>query len=68
MIKSWKAQLVNGTKVAIIDLSKAFNSLNHDLLYLSLTKLKSYGLDNNSVQFFRSFFAAIFLTDINVKK
>ena len=42
------------TKVGaiIMDLSKAFDSLNHNVL---LTKLKTYGLDNNPVEFFRSY-------------
>ena len=48
MIKSWKVRLNNGSKVGvkIMDLSKAFESLNLELL---LTKLKTYGLDSNSV-------------------
>ena len=34
MIESWKAKLNNGSKVGVIimDLSKTFDSLNHDLL------------------------------------
>ena len=35
-----------------MDLSKAFDSLNHELL---LAKLKAYGLDNNSVNFMKSY-------------
>ena len=35
-----------------MDLSKAFDSLNHDLL---LTKFQAYGLDNNAVSFMRSY-------------
>ena len=34
-----------------MDLPKAFDILNHNFL---LTKLNAYGLDNNSVEFFRS--------------
>ena len=35
-----------------MDLSKAFDSLNHELL---LAKLKAYGLDSNSVSFMKSY-------------
>ena len=54
MIKPWKAKLNNGSKVGVIimDLSKAFDSLNHDLL---LAKLEAYGLDNNTVSFMKSY-------------
>ena len=34
-----------------MDLSKAFDSLNHELL---LAKRKAYGLDSNSVTFMKS--------------
>ena len=54
MPESWKVRLNNGSKVAVIivDLSKAFNSLNHELL---LAKLKAYGLDSKSVTFMKSY-------------
>ena len=54
MIESWKAKLNNGSKVGeiIMDLSKAFDRHNHDLL---LAKLEAYGLDNNTVSFMRSY-------------
>ena len=54
MIESWKVRLNNGSKVGVIimDLSKAFDGLNHELL---LTKLKAYGLDSNSVTFMKSY-------------
>ena len=44
----------NGSKagVIILDLSKAFGSLNHELL---LAKSKAYGLDSNSVTFMKSY-------------
>ena len=34
-----------------MDLSKAFDSMNHELL---LAKLKAYGLDSNPVTFMKS--------------
>ena len=37
----------------IIDLSKAFDTINHDLF---LTKLKAYVFNENSVSFIRSYF------------
>ena len=54
MIESWKFSLKNGSKVGVItmDLSKAFDSLNHELL---LIKLKAYYLDSNSVTFMKSY-------------
>ena len=54
MIKSWKTKLKNGWKIGVIikDVSKAFDSLNHDFL---LTKLDAYGLDNNAVSLMRSY-------------
>ena len=54
MIESWKVKLGSGSKVraTIMDLSKAFDSLN---LKLILTKLKVYGLVSNSVTFMKSY-------------
>ena len=43
-----------------MDLSNAFDSLNHELLQ---TKLKAYGLDGNSLTFMKSH-----LTDFYVVK
>ena len=51
-IESWKAKLNNGSEVIIINLSKAFDSLNHDLLF---AKLEAYGLDINTVSFTRNY-------------
>ena len=54
MIESWKVRHNNGSKVGIMimDLSKAFDSLNHELLP---TKLKAHGLDSNSVRCMKSY-------------
>ena len=54
MIESWKVRLNNGPKIGLVimDLSKAFDSLNHELL---LTKINVYGLDSNSVIFMKSY-------------
>ena len=54
MTESWKFKLNKGSKVEVIitALSKAFDSLNHELL---LRKLKEYGLDSNSVTFMKSY-------------
>ena len=54
MIESWKFRLNNGQKLGVIimDLSKAFDSLNYVQL---LARLKAYGLDNNSVTFMKSY-------------
>ena len=59
MIESWKVRLNNGSKVGVLimDLSKAFDSLNHEL-----AKLKAYGLDSNSLSFMKSYLE----TDFNV--
>ena len=53
-IEVWKTKLNMGHKVGVIymSLSKAFDNLNHELL---IAKLKCYGLDQNAVQFFRSY-------------
>ena len=54
MIESWKVRLNNGSKVGVIimDLSKAFDSLNHWLL---LAKFKAYNLDSNLLTFMKSY-------------
>ena len=54
MIETWKTKLNTGHKVGVIymDLSKAFDGLNHELL---IAKLRCYGLDQNAVEFFQSY-------------
>ena len=54
MIETWKTKQNMGHKVGVIymDLSKAFGSLNHELL---IAKLRYYGLDQNAVEFFKSY-------------
>ena len=60
LIESWKAKLNNRSKVGVIimDLSKAFGSLNHGLLLAKRHMrrfMEAYGLDNNAVSFMRSY-------------
>ena len=52
--ESWKAKLNNRSNfgVKIMDLSKAFDSFDNDLL---LAKLEAYGLDKNTVCSMRSY-------------
>ena len=54
MIETRKTKLSMGHKVGLIymDLSKAFDSLNHELV---IAKLKCYRLDQHTVEFFRSY-------------
>ena len=54
MIETWKTKLSMGHKIGVIymDLSKVFDSVNHELL---VTKLKCCGVDQNAIEFFRSY-------------
>ena len=54
MIETWRSNLNCGNKIdaLIMDFSKAFDTINQDLF---LSKLKSYGFNENSVLFIRSY-------------
>ena len=54
MIEAWKTKLKMSHKLGVIymDLSKAFDSLHHELL---IAKLRCFGLDQNVVEFFISY-------------
>ena len=53
MVENWIKQLDNGEKVGVIfmDLSKAFDTINHNLL---LAKLKGYGFSNQALSLLQS--------------
>ena len=57
MIETWKTKRNMGHKVGVIytGLSKAFDSLNHELL---IAKLKCYGPDQHVAKFFRSYLSS----------
>ena len=54
MIEKWKHPLDNGKKVGTIfmDLSKAFDTLNYNLL---LAKLNAYGFSFSAIKFIQSY-------------
>ena len=54
LVDRWYTELDKGNIIGAIniDLKKAFNLINHDIL---LTKLKLYGCDNNALVWFESY-------------
>ena len=59
MIEKWKQALEKGKKVGTIfmDLSKAFDTLNHNLL---LAKLNAFGFSFNAIKFVQSYLSERF--------
>ena len=53
MIENWKKQLDNGEKAVVIfmDLSKAIDTINHNLLF---AKLKAHGFSNQALRLLQS--------------
>ena len=54
MLEKWKKAVDKGEYVSAVfmDLSRAFDTINHDLL---LAKLKAYGFSLNAVELMRSY-------------
>ena len=54
MIETWRAMLNEGNKIRaiIMDHSKAFDTLSHNLL----CKLKAYGFNKNALTFIQGYF------------
>ena len=54
MIENWKKQLGKGENIGVIfmDLSKAYDTINHSLL---LAKLKAYGFSNQTLSLLRNY-------------
>ena len=64
-IENWKKQFDNGEKVRVIfmDLSKAFDTINHSLL---LAKLNAYGFSNQALRLLQSYFCSRFQRSITI--
>ena len=54
MLEKWKKGIDNGSYVSslFMDLSKAFDTINHDLM---LAKLKAYGFSTNALNLMHSY-------------
>ena len=66
MIEKWKNILNKNLQVGALfmDLSKAFDTLDHSLL---LAKLSPYGFDNNSLSFVQSYLTNRDFKDIRLR-
>ena len=64
MIETWRSKLHYGNKIGalIMDFSKAFHTINHDL---ALPKLKASGFNENPVSFIRSYLTKQVLANEN---
>ena len=53
MLEKWKRGIDNGSYISALfmDLSKAFDTINHDLM---LAKLKAYGFSTDALNFMHS--------------
>ena len=54
MLEKWKRGIDNGEYISALfmDLSKAFDTINHELM---LAKLKAYGFSTNALNFMHSY-------------
>jgi len=59
MIETWKKELDKNNIIGaiIMDLSKAFDTINHKLL---LSKLEAYGFSPSAVKLIRSYLSIVF--------
>ena len=66
MIEKWKNILNKNLKVSALfmDLSQAFDTLDHSLL---LAKLSPYGFDNNSLSFVQSYLTNRDFKDVRLR-